>query len=435
MSRAKSANVVALFPDREPVRAKRRYTRLEETGRAKALAMISGFAQKGSLGKPDYAFIAEEFGVSPRTIETLAAELRAEAQPGTALRRRRLPEDVLQQIASHGQLRSAWADYHCRGMYAASYDTFRREVIHVHGAQTVRGLTKGLLYIRTATFEMQQEPPFMQRFSIDLFFVRAPVQHLGSTVRPAAMLVREASTGTHVFTWVFESEKVSSLDVRSVLAEAFRGYFVDYDGHDVFIGGIPDMLRPDMGSEFVAADLEDLLDPLGVRVVTSNSYRKHENGAHERSHGTVRTDFLALLPGSEDGPTDHRGELIDSAREPASLEEVRTLLDRWAWKFNTPPASHSRRFRSGLSMWRNQVDICHFRATRRSLPALPPVWTELSSERSGACAWTTPSTPAPSWRSKPTSGSAQRRGGATCAPSKCSALKVDTWVKLCATAP
>lgn len=354
MARKQSSPVVALFPGADVPRAKRRYTKLSDVGREKVVNRIAEFRQGGSLGKSDYARIAEEFSLSSRTIESLAAGLRAKAEPGSAFHRGELPEDALVQIASHGQLRSAWAEYHGRGVYAASYDTFRREVHREHGANTVRGVTKGVLTMRNSTFEKQQPPLFMQRVSADLFYVRAPIRFGRNIIRPAAIVIREASSKYMMFSWVFDTADVNSDDVRSVYAECFRGYHVTYGDRQVFIGGIPDIVRCDQGSVFISVGLDDLFVPLGIRVVVSNSYRKHEGGAHERVHEDVRSDLFDHLPGSEDGPRDHRGELIDSGREPMTLEDLRVALDKWAWRFNTTVAAGETQ--SPIEKWIQHVD-------------------------------------------------------------------------------
>ena len=92
---------------------------------------------------------------------------------------------------------------------------------------------------------------------------------------------------------------------------------------------------------------------MGVRVIPSNPRKSNENVAHERVHRVLREELFALLPGSEDGLRDDRGELLPDSRPLISLAEARDLLDRWAWAYNT----RAKKGASRMDAWVEEIDL------------------------------------------------------------------------------
>jgi|FLOH01.1.fsa_nt_gi hypothetical protein len=293
----------------------------------------------GACTKTDYARLGFRYGVSWRTVQNRVGRLRSSrgAQAGQNQRHTQnvLPENVLTLISAHGQVKAVWEEACNTGKYVGSLSTFYRQVEATHGARTIRGITRGIPAIRRGTFEQLERALFMQGYSIDVFYLRTSLAGGSKGDKPTGAIVRETLTGVAVGSWIWPSDEVAASDISVLLAEAFRGRMFTYKNEVVFVGGLPDFVRSDNGRQFTAVELGELLNPLAVRVITSNDYRSNENGAHETIHGLLRSELLARLPGSEDGNRDHRGKLHPDERQLVTLTEAREMLDAWCWRFNT----------------------------------------------------------------------------------------------------
>jgi putative transposase len=61
--------------------------------------------------------------------------------------------------------------------------------------------------------------------------------------------------------------------------------------------GVPDKIKTDNGSDFVAQDTKRLFASLGIEMELSDAYSPQQKGHVERVIGTFQRDFVALLPG------------------------------------------------------------------------------------------------------------------------------------------
>lgn len=337
MSRAAASNVVALRPRGSRIAAKPRKAHVHLAAEARA-RLAGELVELDQPGKADYRHLARQYGVSVRTVENIARQARdaqrtRNASTGRVLTHP-LPENTLDLIGALRNSKQAWRELHAAGDYRGNYATFARRINDTYGKNVVRGTVHGTSGMDRTIREKLERRPFLHAYTIDLFSLRAPVLHGRDEFRPMAMIVREDHTDVDVTTHVFDTDAVTAAMVATVLGQAFRGRtFADAAG-EITLGGLPDLVVCDNGSNFLAAELDTLLDGLGVRVLNTNSYSSWENGAHERGHRTARDQLLRQLPGSSDGPTDTRGRLMDT-RTPLTLETVRQLLAVWAWKRNT----------------------------------------------------------------------------------------------------
>lgn len=345
-----------LVPAPAPVEPKRRYTRLTPDARARLGQDIAAALATGQPGKADWRGLADRYQVCLRTVQTVVAQVRDSA--GTPpprsvatqrLLRNPLPADVLEQLALSGNMRKVWRELHATNAYPGQYNSFVEALYRQHGKNVVLGVLHGPGGMTRTPRLRQPGVPFMSRFSIDLFSTRAPIAGIVDP-RAAAILVREACTGTIVFTWVFEVEHPAAEDVLTVLAEAVRGR--TYTATGMFVGGLPDSFLADNEGILVAA-VNDGLRPLGVRMLTINSYSSWENGGHERAHKAARGEFMATWPGSSDGPRDRKGELLPDPRPPLSLADARYALESWSdWRNTEPPSAKKP---APIELWAREV--------------------------------------------------------------------------------
>lgn len=357
-TRGKLASVTPIndSPALKPVPPKRKYTRLCREKSDQLNADLLELLDNDGCTKADYKRVAYRYGVAVRTVEHRLAKLR-DGRPSTGWSKRRtpnvLPDNVLISVAAERQVASVYRAVKASGEYQGSRATFFRQVNATFGARTLRGITKGVGEMRRGTFEQLDQSLFMQGFSLDLFYLRCPLRE-DPSARPVGAIVRETSTGVLLTSWVWPDDKVTASDIATLLAEAFRGRIFVHGGEYVFVGGVPDFLRVDNGSQFTAAELGDLLNPLAVRVINSNDYRSHENGAHEAIHRIMRAELLDHLPGSEEGIRDHHGSLLPDERPLVTLTQVRELLDRWCWTYNVRDHNGDG---SRMDCWLEQVDL------------------------------------------------------------------------------
>lgn len=61
--------------------------------------------------------------------------------------------------------------------------------------------------------------------------------------------------------------------------------------------GVPDEIKTDNGSDFVAKSSKRLLESLGIDTLTSNAFSPEEKGFVERAIGTFQREAVALVPG------------------------------------------------------------------------------------------------------------------------------------------
>lgn len=351
-----SVGLATVTPINDGPKRRRKYTRLTAQAKERLTAELEEMIAAGACSKVDYSRVAERFNVSVRTVENHLAAIRQGGSPlGSGERRTSnvLPDGVLIAVAEAGQRQKVFEDLKASGEYQGSRATFYRQTSATFGARTLRGITSGVSDMRRGTFEQLDRPLFMQGFSLDLFYLRAPLSDTPPDSRAVGAVVRESSTGVLVFSWLWPNDQVTSSDIATVLAESFRGRIFEYNGEGVFVGGVPDFLRVDNGSQFTSRDIGSMLNPLGVRVITSNDYRSHENGAHEAVHRVLRAELLDHLPGSESGLRDHRGELLPDSRSPITLHEARDLLDRWAWAYNVRAGKDGSR----MDAWVEGIDL------------------------------------------------------------------------------
>lgn len=339
-ARGKRASVTAIHsaPKLRAVGEKRKYTRLADEAMGKLDDQVRALIAADACSKPDFKAVAARFDVSVRTVQGRLAAIRRDgpaAGRDVRLSGHSLPDGVLVSIAAARQVAGVHADLVKKGEYRGSLSTFYRQVHNAHGARTVRGVTGGVDTMRRGTFERIDVPLFTQGYSLDLFYLRAPLAGGRPGDKPMGALVREASTQVIVASWIWPTDQVSAEDAATLLAEAFRGRVFWHREQAVFVGGVPDFLRCDNGGQFTSRSIGRMLNPLAVRVITSNDYRSNENGAHEVVHRLLRAQLLDHLPGSEDGHRDHRKQLLPDDRAHVSLADARDMLDRWCWAFNT----------------------------------------------------------------------------------------------------
>ena len=352
----KSGSLATVTPITTREARQQKYTRLTPKANARLKEALLELQDEGACSKADYRRVAERFNVSVRTVERRLAELRHSAPLTGATQRHSsivLPDDVLMSIASERQLHKVYRDLKREGRYQGSLATFYRQCTNKFGSRTLRGVTSDVNDMRRGTYEVLDRFLFMQGMSLDLFYLRAPLAGATQGTKAVGALVRELTHGLVVASWIWPTDQVTTSDVTTLLAEAFRGRMFEYDGQAVFVGGVPDFLRADNGGQFTSREIGDMLNPLGVRMITSNQNRSHENGAHETVHGLLRKELLQHFPGSEDAQRDHRGQLLPDPRPLVTLDEARELLDRWVWTFNTRDTGSGSR----MDFWIEDIEL------------------------------------------------------------------------------
>lgn len=328
-------NIVAVdFQTREVEKPRRRYTRLTSEQVARLRADIEALQEPG---KADYVVLADKYQVSLRKVQMLVSEVRAGGYVRNddtgAVVQHALPDNALAEISACRTSKGAWRKLHASGVYRGTYSSWTRATNRAYGKNVILGACRGTAAMSGDVFETRARRPFMHTYSVDLFAVRAPLLHRGQVIRPYALVVREDHTGVLVNSWIFDTDAVDAAMVACALGQAINGTTFALEDREQFLGGIPDLVLCDNGSNFTAAELNELLAGTGIRVQTINSYSSHENGAHERVHETLRDRLLRAFPGSSDGPIDHRGRLMDE-REPLTLDQAREMLANTVWELN-----------------------------------------------------------------------------------------------------
>lgn len=92
--------------------------------------------------------------------------------------------------------------------------------------------------------------------------------------------------------------------------------------------GLPRRIRMDAGSEFVNAQVERVLQQLGIEVLPRNKWSRHHGGGEERTIG-VLTHAHHVLPGTSMNNTARRGDYNAQRHAQLSLED----LDRFHQRF------------------------------------------------------------------------------------------------------
>lgn len=65
----------------------------------------------------------------------------------------------------------------------------------------------------------------------------------------------------------------------------------------ILLWGVPNAVKTDNGSDFVAHDIIRLFDALGIERITARAFAPEQKAHVERAIGTYQRDFCALLPG------------------------------------------------------------------------------------------------------------------------------------------
>lgn len=122
-------------------------------------------------------------------------------------------------------------------------------------------------------------------------------------------------------------------NAATVLATLRRGLIVDPERGP--FGGVPDVLRPDNGLEFVNTALERVCAVLGTELVPTPKFSPHRKGKVERANRTLDQEFLCGLPFYTDGPRGADGRLFGPDAAPMALPLFVDRFAEWVAEYNT----------------------------------------------------------------------------------------------------
>ncbi|WP_170181915.1 DDE-type integrase/transposase/recombinase [Phreatobacter stygius] len=109
---------------------------------------------------------------------------------------------------------------------------------------------------------------------------------------PADVLTRDGRYSLYVCIDVF-SRRLTILVTRTPRAEAVALLI----RKALIAWGVPERIKTDNGSDFVAKASKRLFAALGIEADTANPFSPEEKGTVERAIGTVQRDLMATLPG------------------------------------------------------------------------------------------------------------------------------------------
>lgn len=138
-----------------------------------------------------------------------------------------------------------------------------------------------------------------------------------------------------------------------VLAALRQGIVVD-PARGPF-GGLPEVLRPDNGLEFVATALERSCAALGVELSPAPAYKPFRKGKVERVNLTVDQEFLSGLPFFTQGPRAADGHLYGPDADPMSLELFSHRFAEWVTDYNTAQVHSELDGQTPLARWREDA--------------------------------------------------------------------------------
>ncbi|MGQ0575845.1 MAG: Mu transposase C-terminal domain-containing protein [Pseudonocardia sp.] len=122
-------------------------------------------------------------------------------------------------------------------------------------------------------------------------------------------------------------------DAATVLATLCGGLVVDPERGP--FGGVPDVLRPDNGLEFINTALARVCGVLGVELAPTPKFTPHRKGKVERVNRTVDQEFLSGLPFYTKGPRDAAGRLFGPDVAPMALSLFVEHFTAWVHEYNT----------------------------------------------------------------------------------------------------
>ncbi len=117
--------------------------------------------------------------------------------------------------------------------------------------------------------------------------------------------------------------------------------------------GVPDLIRTDRGSDFMAVQTQQFCRKVGIDLDFCKPRRPDEKPHVERFFGTLQGNLLPLLPGYKHGNT--RSEPWTSRRisNLLTVKDLRIEFDRWVREYNG--TTHSAIDMRPLEMWRTSV--------------------------------------------------------------------------------
>jgi putative transposase len=121
-------------------------------------------------------------------------------------------------------------------------------------------------------------------------------------------------------------------NTATVLAALRSGLVVDPERGP--FGGIPDVLRPDNGLEFINTALERVCAVLGTELVPTPKYSPHRKGKVERVNRTMDQEFLSGLPFYTEGPRAADGRLFGPDVPPMTLALFVDRFAEWVRDYN-----------------------------------------------------------------------------------------------------
>lgn len=299
--------------------------------------------ERGSIPNCVVRELAEGAGIHPSTLwRWVAAALEGAPEPTGCHRRKHIselsPEHIQVVFDNLGNVALAkrYLDKEFDEIAAMSLSTFRRLWRKVDPA--IRAMASGGAEALLSNQLRNVYTPKGRNAIWHIDSMECPIWVVpeGSTtevVKPWLVTVEDGYS-RRIMSVLLTMSRPTSKDVVVAVADAIRVKQLSVEGGEV--GGVPEVVHTDNGSEFKNNVLSQGLARLGIRRKFSYPYLKHLNGKVERLQQTIQRQLFARLPGYSQGPKslsrkDIYGEEIAVLGERALLAY---LLD-WVEEYNS----------------------------------------------------------------------------------------------------
>lgn len=310
-----------------------------------ALVRLSALRTSNVLTTDAVVATAANLGVSERTIWRWLDNGHP-ARPAGAVWQPSA-EDVDAYVRWKGNGAAAWRERCEDGAGLPGLRTFQRGLARVLSAADRAVITDGIAGRRRFQVYLRWEPEARnqlwetdhKQLDIEIRYPRC-----STTTRPWLTTFVDGSSRA-IMGWAIDQHPTSGT-VLAALGEAIR-----VDARRGPFGGLPMVIRPDNGLEFVCAALHDSCAAAGIDLVPTRPYHPHHKGKVERLHRTIDTEFLADLPHYTGGPRDAAGKLWGSGLPVLGIHELVHRFDEWVLAYNTRRAHQGIGGQTPLQRW------------------------------------------------------------------------------------
>lgn len=334
---------------------------VSEEVRESALSRLLDLRTRGTFRSSHVLLVAEQLGVTPRTVLGWLSIARWQGRTTRKPRRRLQATDAdIIELAYHRGSVAAFHRARKRAGETSGADAWRRAFQRALSPGQRAGLVSGERALREFDTYLIREARFRNQYWEG--------DHTQLALRVVFPDGRIAAPWATVFVDTF-SRAITGFAIavtpsRESILAALRAAIMVEGEHGPF-GGVPFAIRVDRGRDFLADALRIATGALAIDLVALPAYMPHLKGTIERTNRSIEQLLLTELPGFVHAARDRAGRPMAEASALLTLEAFVTLFAEFARWYNEERPHDSLEGTTPLQRWQSDPTPLHTLSAER----------------------------------------------------------------------